>query len=123
MANTRKATTKKAPRKRAKKASITVMDVSKVEETKHLHVECINPDSDKIFEALGMTEERLTELESIAKKSFIATDKLTAAMAEASKHCKHANELAYVCYVISDMRSQMNHPIVKILGMGGGPRS
>lgn len=123
MANTRKTTKKKAPVKRAKKAPITVMDVSKVEETKHLQVECINPESDKIFEALGMTEERLDELESIAKKSFIATNKLTAAMAEASKFCKHANELAYVVYVIAEMRSQMNHPLVKILGIGGGPRS
>lgn len=118
MANPRKATAKKkAPVKRAK-VSITLMDVSKVEETKHLHVECINPDSDKIFEALGMTEERLMELESIAKKCFIATDKLTAAMAEASKFCKHANELAYVVYVIAEMRGQMNHPLVKILGIG-----
>lgn len=99
-----------------------MMDVSKVEEGKHLEVFCVNPESDKIFESLGITEERLIHLESIAKKSFIATDKLTAAMAEASKFCKHANELAYVCFVITDMRSQMSNPIVRILGMGGGPK-
>jgi hypothetical protein len=114
---------KKAPVKRTK-VSITLMDVSTVDKAEHLHVKCINPDSEKIFEALGITEERLIELESYARKAFIATDKLTAAMVEASTFCKHANELAYVMYVISDMRSQMNHPIVRILGGGGmgGPK-
>lgn len=101
-----------------------MMDVSKIDPAKYLHVDPINPEAGHMHDALGITEERKEELQKLAKEAYFTTDKFTAAAERGSLSCKHANELMFMVFLLSDIRSNIQDPLSRILSMishKGGP--
>lgn len=70
--------------------------------TNRLIIKEIN-ESDKLPEALGITEDRMKELCKITERSVEDTSTFSAAMEKLSLDCQHANELGYCCMVIGQM--------------------
>lgn len=77
-----------------------------------LRVHYINPDADTIDAGLGISEERMEELQVCMEDLF--RDKGTGdtlcieeIMEAISCKVKHPNELAFVCYVLGSFTNQM----------------
>lgn len=65
--------------------------------------------------ALGITEERFNELHQIMiKYNGSSGDKVTC-LGEMSKHCKHANELAFVTYCMAVHWEKLSNPFASFL--------
>lgn len=65
------------------------------------HVLEIEPEADKIYEALGITQKRFNELvDEVTKVSAGAHSTLAEKLIATSIICKHPNELAMISYVM-----------------------
>ena len=110
---------KKAPAKkpaRTKRAN-NIIDVSKVEKAEHLHVQVVEEKTNDFHTALGITDERASEITKMAHLSIIETSGMARALAQGSQMCKHANELAYLVLATAEIRAKLHNPL---LGMMGG---
>jgi hypothetical protein len=66
-----------------------------------LRVIIIDDESTNIAKVLGISEEREDQLEEIISKIYHVEDStITDNFVEVSKHCRHANELAFCCFHI-----------------------
>lgn len=114
---------KKKPVKRQPK--VVLLDVSNIEPKDYLKVEQIEDSTESLTVALGISEERACELSKLADSAFHETTKMSAAMVIVSQGAKHANELAYMTYVLAEIRNRHSSPLMAILSMGmkrpGGP--
>lgn len=111
---------KKAPIKKV----INLLDVSKIEPKDYLQVTSINPESDNMTEAFGITEERFKELDILTMTAMKSTERFSAAVEMVSKGCKHANELAMCVFLLSEERHRIPPMIQMIMGSirkGPGP--
>ena len=64
-----------------------------------LRVIIIDDESSNIGKVLGISDEREDQLQDIVKAAFEGDDTtITDNLAEISKHCKHANELAFCSF-------------------------
>jgi hypothetical protein len=61
--------------------------------------------SEKSFDYLAISEERMDQLLKIARRSYEQTSNTIEAMSHASKEAKHPNELAMLCYSIGIIHS------------------
>lgn len=121
---------KKAVKKTVRKKTspkLQFIDITVTDKKDYLQVRQINIETDRLSEALGMTKERSQELEDLAKKSFIVTKRMSEAMVVASSECKHANELIYLGFLMSDIRHQNNHGgmppfLAHLLSQSRGPK-
>lgn len=84
-----------------------------------LRVIVIDDESTNIARVLGITEEREDQLEEIIKKVYHVEDStITDNLVDISKHCKHANELAFCCFHIGANVGK-NRALNKISEEGG----
>jgi hypothetical protein len=119
----KKATKKPIAKKRAPaKKILNMMDMSAAVEPKdYLKVTAINPESDNMTEAFGITKERFKELDILTMTAMKSTEKFTAAVEMVSTQCKHPNELAMCVFLLSEERHSVPPLIKMIMGMRRGP--
>lgn len=65
------------------------------------HVIEVDKDCNSLIQGLGMDEAHAKKLERITKMAFAEYPNIIAAMAEVSKHCKHANELCFCSIILT----------------------
>lgn len=70
----------------------------------------VETETESVITALGLTEERAEELEVMCKRTFYKHSNIVATMAEASTHCKHANELYFVSMILTIIHRQHKEP-------------
>lgn len=122
MANTKKKPAKKAIKKKpvAKKRTVTKKVINLMNMTEdiapkdYLQVISINPDSESMSEAFGISQERFIYLDVEVIRAIKTTDKFSSAVEMVSKHCKHANELAMCVYLLSEERHKVP-PIMEFI--------
>lgn len=84
-----------------------------------LRVIVIDDESTTIARVLGISEEREDELEEIIKEIYHVEDStITDNFVEISKHCKHANELAFCCFHVG-AHTGKNRTLSKLSGDDG----
>lgn len=110
----KKATKKVAKKKPARRKIINMLDVSSIQPQDYLRVSQINANSNNLHEALGITKERFEELEIICFTALKRSNKFSEAMENASKDCKHANELA-MCISILEEERHAPPPFIQML--------
>lgn len=66
-----------------------------------LHVVEVDKDCNSLTQGLGMDEERVQVLERLVNVAFATNNNSIAAIAEVSKHCKHANELFFCSTILT----------------------
>ncbi|TXI90014.1 MAG: hypothetical protein E6Q36_02250 [Chryseobacterium sp.] len=76
---------------------------------KSLHIIEIDKESDNLIDAMGMTRERAMELRLKVDAGFIKHKNIVSIAEELSQECKHANELFFVTYSISQKIQSHNH--------------
>lgn len=81
-----------------------------------LHVVEIDGDTPYSHEALGITVERVEELVSTCKSLMKKHENIVKVAVDASKECKHANELFFVTIVIRKMQEDNNNPLGSLMG-------
>lgn len=112
---------KKAPARKI----INLMDMTaEVQPKDYLRVTSINPDSENMTEAFGITEVRFKELDILCMTAARSTERFSGAVEMVSKECKHANELAMCVFVLSEERHRVPSFIQMIMGgirKGPGP--
>lgn len=115
---------KKAPVKRKSKPRrpLMIMDLKKIAPKDYLKVVQIDDETDSMPEALGITEERQKQLVDAAVAAYKGTHKFSAAMEMVSREAKHANELGYIVFVLTDIRAQNQNPLGGIMQIVLGPR-
>lgn len=121
-----KKATKKPIVKKKKKATarkiINLMDMTAAVEPKdYLRVTAINPDSENMTEAFGITPERFKELDIVCVTAMRSTEKFSGAVEMISQQCKHPNELAMCVFLLSEERHSVPPLIKMIMGMRKGP--
>lgn len=85
-----------------------------------LRVILIDDESTNIARVLGISEEREDQLEEIVKSVYEKEDStITDNLVEISKHCRHANELAYCCFHVGAHVGQ-GRAVKKFTQMNGG---
>jgi len=103
---------------RFKRPKITYIHPA-VEPKDYLKVTRINEETNTLHTALGMSDERASELSQKTKRAFIADSDIMNCMAVISIDCKHANELYFVSVVLTGLQLQQRHPIMGMM-MGHG---
>lgn len=78
----------------------------KVQDEFQFNVLIIDDEANDIRLALGMTDKRCKELQVIISSTFSKHKDVISAAVEASKTCKHANELFYVSYFMGRKMEQ-----------------
>jgi len=104
---------KKAPAKQI----INMLDTRNTEPKDYLRVTAINPISENMTEAFGITEERFVELDILCMTAVKSTTKFSGAVEMVSEKCKHANELAVCVFLLSEERHKMPPLIQMIMEM------
>jgi len=67
----------------------------------HLVIEEIEKESDNIEDALAISTERARELRAKTDYYYTTNTNIVATAHDASKECKHVNELFYISYLIT----------------------
>ena len=83
--------------------------------TGSVEVKEIQEDNDNMCVSLGITDERKEELAKIIAPIFKDHNRTTEAIAKASVHCKHPNELAFCVVVIMSLRDRQQDPFSAML--------
>lgn len=113
----KKAVKKPIKRKVPVKKIINMMDMTEAVEPKdYLKVTAINPESESMPEAFGITPERFKELDIISMTAIKSTEKFSTAVEMASKECKHSNELAMCVFLLTEERHSVPPFIQMIMG-------
>lgn len=109
-------------KKASAKKIINMMNMTaEVQPKDYLKVTSINPDSENMTEAFGITKERFKELDILVMTAMKSTEKFSAAVEMVSVQCKHPNELAMCVFLLSEERHSVPPLIKMIMGMRRGP--
>lgn len=86
-----------------------------------LHVLEINTTADTLTEGMGMSDERVQELSRLTMIAYDESDNTVTTLVKASKNCNHANELAFVAFIICrrQEQSQSSGNLIAALLRGG----
>lgn len=113
---------KKAAAKKTTK-KVNWMKVDEVDPKEYLEVKIVTDGSDKIGETLGISDDRLKEIEKVAENAYKSTTTITAAAVMVSKEMKHANELFYGSFILATIRHHQHHnPLAGIMQIVIGGR-
>lgn len=87
-----------------------------------LHVIEVDPDSDSLGEALGVTKERFDQLGKMCKVALLQNERRSATYVEISKNVKHANELVLCIMLVNQIDDQANplHMLMDMMRRRGG---
>lgn len=88
-------------------------------ETNALLVKEINPGSSSLTEALGISDDRGQELVKKVVHAMLDHPKITNVIAHCSRFCNHANELAFMVFVIGRMTESTKSPMDELFGRIG----
>lgn len=66
-----------------------------------LHILELDQKTSSIIEGLGISEEREEEISKMVHHHYMMAENVVLAMANVSKECKHANELALAVFIMS----------------------
>lgn len=91
----------------------------------NLVVTVVNTESTKVSDLLGISEERNEELSNILRDEMKNQDKgVTEIMTSLSEKAENANELAFLNfkfgYVLGQMKSDVDNPLLMLAKMLGG---
>lgn len=72
-----------------------------VKRDRALDIVLVDPEAGNITSSLGIADERATQISKICQIAWIQNSTYTATIADVSKSCNHANELAFALYVLT----------------------
>lgn len=80
-----------------------------------LKIAIINDNTEELYEAFGITDERRDVLVNLCKKTYNETDRMSDAFEKIVSQCKHVNEVVVCCIIFERMRTPSNFDISGLL--------
>lgn len=87
------------------------------EARKSLRVVLVNEGESKLYNSLGITEERSKELSREVAKLMRQEEELSKVFAVMSQKVENANEFAVVMFATGDLHAKLQNPLAGILSM------
>jgi hypothetical protein len=97
------------------KKELAFIDSTKIPTDERLLIREINGDAEHTPTALGVTEERMSELIKLCVKEFKGSKTPVEAMVKLSKHAVHANELYFLAIGLEKLNSVGANPLFDLL--------
>lgn len=73
----------------------------------------INSDTDILYLAIGMTEDRAMEIYKVVEQGMKRHSDIASLAEEISPMCTHANELFFMSFVMNDLINKNTIPLIK----------